>query len=123
MVGSEVIECPSLSSTQEEADTRIILQSLHADSEFGARNVKGRIVIRCSDTDVLVLCIHYFGRLEHTNELWLFMGSVVKGRDSRRYIPVHEVSRAFPVAFYQQCTPLITVTLHSKVSGRIQYIN
>ncbi|KAK3085631.1 hypothetical protein FSP39_006444 [Pinctada imbricata] len=99
MVGSEVFECHSLSSTHEEADTRIILQTLHADSEFGSRNVKGRIVIRCSDTDVLVLCIHYFGRLKHTNELWLYIGSVVKGRDSRRYIPVHELSRAFSDIF------------------------
>jgi hypothetical protein len=34
----EVFDCPDLCSTQEEADTRMILQALHADKrlkEFG----------------------------------------------------------------------------------------
>jgi hypothetical protein len=32
------------------------LHALHADEQFGKSSVKGRIIIKCSDTDVLVLC-------------------------------------------------------------------
>jgi hypothetical protein len=37
---------------QEEADTIIILHALYADEQFGKSSVKGRIIIKCSDTDV-----------------------------------------------------------------------
>ncbi|CAG2233318.1 unnamed protein product [Mytilus edulis] len=86
-----ISDCLCLFSTQEEADTRIILHALHADKQFGNSNVRGRIVIRCSDTDVLVLCVHYFHHLQHTDQLWLLMGTVTSGRDGRRYIPVHDL--------------------------------
>jgi hypothetical protein len=38
------------------ADTIIIWHALYADEQFGKTSVKGRIIIKCSDTDVLVLC-------------------------------------------------------------------
>jgi hypothetical protein len=38
-----------------QADTRIIVHALHADEQFGKSSVKGRIIIKYSDTDVLVL--------------------------------------------------------------------
>jgi len=90
-VNNEVSDYVCLFSTQEEADTRIILHALHADKQFGVSKVRGRIVIKCSDTDVLVLCVHYFPRMLHTDQLWLFMGTVTSGKDGRRYIPVHDV--------------------------------
>ena len=91
VVANQVSDCVALYSTQEEADTRIILHVLDMDEQFGQRNVKGRIVIKSSDTDVMVLCIHYFHCLKSTEQLWLFMGSVSSGKDGRRYIPVHEI--------------------------------
>ena len=29
--------------------------------------------------------------MEHTEELWLYMGTVSGGKDGRRYIPVHDL--------------------------------
>ena len=78
-------------SIQEEADTRIILHALHADEQFGKSSVKGRIIIKCSDTDVLVLCVHYYPRMQNTDQLWLLMGSVTSIKDGRQYIPVHDL--------------------------------
>jgi hypothetical protein len=42
-------------------------------------------------TDVLVLCVLYFPQIQHTEELWLYMGIVSGGNDGRRYIPVHDL--------------------------------
>jgi hypothetical protein len=47
-------------STQEEADTRIVLYALNADRLYRENKVKGRIVVKSPDTDVLVLLINYF---------------------------------------------------------------
>ena len=55
IAGDQVTYCVDLFSVQEEADTRIILHALHADEQFGKSSVKGRIIIKCSDTDELVL--------------------------------------------------------------------
>jgi hypothetical protein len=48
-----------LYSTQEEADTRMILQALHADKRLKELGKQGRIIIKTSDTDVIVLCIYF----------------------------------------------------------------
>jgi hypothetical protein len=53
----EFFDCPDLYSTQEEADTRMILQALHADKRLKELGKQGRIIIKTSDTDVIVLCI------------------------------------------------------------------
>jgi len=42
-------------------------------------------------TDVLVFCVLYFLQMQHTEELWLYMGAVSGGKDGRRYIPVHDL--------------------------------
>jgi hypothetical protein len=54
-----------------------------ADEEFGKSSVKGRIIIKCSDTDVLVICVHYYPRMQNTDQLWLLVGSVTHIEDSR----------------------------------------
>ena len=46
---------PELESTQEEADTRIILHCFHQDSSAGPE----RIIIRSIDTDVFILLLHF----------------------------------------------------------------
>jgi hypothetical protein len=53
-------DVPGLFSTQEEADTRIILHALFANKKISYKNCQGRIVIKFSDTDVFILCLHYF---------------------------------------------------------------
>jgi hypothetical protein len=41
-------------STQEEADTRIILHALYSDKLYQENNVQGRIVVKSPDTDNLI---------------------------------------------------------------------
>jgi hypothetical protein len=53
----EVFDFPDLYSAQEEVDTRMILQALHADKRLKELGKQGRIIIKTSDTDVIVLCI------------------------------------------------------------------
>ena len=47
-----------LQSTQEEADTRMLLHILH-----GHRNLFDKFVVHTPDTDVLILCLGYLGAL------------------------------------------------------------
>ena len=72
-----------LFSTQEEA------HAIHADKLSAESGVKGRIIIKSPDTDVLILCVHYFANLQHTLELWFQTGTVSSTKDRRRYISVH----------------------------------
>jgi hypothetical protein len=53
-------DCPDLFSNHEEVNTRMLLHAIHADTRFGDMNVKGCIIIKSPDTDVLLLCIHFF---------------------------------------------------------------
>ena len=69
---------------------RMLLHAIHADKVFAESGVKGRIIIKSPDTDVLVLCVHYFSKLQHTQELWFQTGTVSSTKDRRRYIPVQE---------------------------------
>ena len=55
-----MLHCSCLASTQEEADTRIILHALYSDKLYQENNVQGRIVVKSPDKDVLVLLVHYF---------------------------------------------------------------
>jgi hypothetical protein len=57
------------SSAQEEADTRMILQALHADKKLKELGKQGRIIIKTSDTDVIVLCIYFDKQMTNTSEL------------------------------------------------------
>jgi hypothetical protein len=44
-----VLDCSCLASTQEEADTRIILHALYSDKLYQENNVHGRIVVKSPD--------------------------------------------------------------------------
>ena len=68
----------NLKSSHEEADTRLIL---HANDAY--MNGYQRVVIRCRDTDVLVLAIGFVSQL--SPEVWICAGTANK----RQYIPVH----------------------------------
>ena len=45
-----ITDCNDLSSTQEEADTRIVLHALNADKLYRENKKKGRIVVKSPDT-------------------------------------------------------------------------
>jgi hypothetical protein len=87
----EVFDCPNLYSTQEEADTRMILQALHADNRRKELGKQGRIIIKTSDTDVIVLCIYFDTQMTNTSELWVQMRNVCSVKNGRRFLPIHEL--------------------------------
>jgi len=70
-----------LCSSQEEADTRMLLHAYHASRSHQ------RIIVWSPDTDVFVLCLHFFESLE-IHQLWFHTGVQSKSR----YIPVHEIA-------------------------------
>ena len=80
-----------LACNQEEADTKIIFYALLADQIFESTHQKGRIIVKSPDTDVLVLCVHYFSKFRSTKEMWIQTGIVTGTTDLRRFIPVHEI--------------------------------
>ena len=53
-------------STQEVADTRMLLHAGFADADFAVRGVQGTVVIRSPNTDVLVLVVNYFLKMANT---------------------------------------------------------
>ena len=69
-------------STQEEADTRMILRAGFADADFAARGVEGTVVIKSPDTDVLA--VNYFPT---TVKTWLETGTITSTTDKRRFVP------------------------------------
>ena len=79
---------------RQTSDIRMILHAIFADQKFKEQKVKGRIdiIIKCSDTDVLVVCVHFFPKLEFTEQMWFLTGTITNAKDNRRYIPVHELS-------------------------------
>ncbi len=87
---------PALASNHEKSDTRMILHAIHIDSIFGDKGVKGNILIRSSDVDVLIIAVYYFPQIKNTNELWIHAGSVSRTTNICRYIAVHEICQAFP---------------------------
>lgn len=70
-------------STQEEADTRMLLHAGFADSDFGARGVLGTVIIKSSDTDVLVLAAYCFPKMANTVNMWIETGTFTSTTDKR----------------------------------------
>jgi hypothetical protein len=64
----------------------MILQALHADKRLKELEKQGRIIIKSSDTDVIVLCINFDKQMTNISELWLQMGNVSSVKDGRRFL-------------------------------------
>ena len=73
-----------LSSTHEEADTRLLLRALSA-----IRNGCKIIIIRASDTDIMVIALYLFEQLATEGLEELF----IKSKDY--FIPVHDLEKVF----------------------------
>lgn len=79
------IEIPELSLLRfEEADQRMI-----PHIQWCIRRSTKNVMVVSSDTDVLVLLIHYFKRFqsEGLENMWLRVGKA----DNRRFIPIHTI--------------------------------
>jgi len=91
----------------EEADTRLFVHVKHA----AILKLKTSLVIS-TDTDVVVLAISMFAKLE-IDKLWIAFG---KGKDLR-WIPIHEISNALgPLCFTTITRHSFTVPSYGRVS-------
>ena len=74
-----------LFSSQEEADTRMLLHAVHLASTYE------RIIIRSDDTDVLVLLLYYASKEQLGSSVYMHAGHISQFRSQRRYIPICEI--------------------------------
>ena len=82
-----VRERPELFSTHEEADTSILLHTIDLATTHS------RIIVRCDDTDVLVLLIYYCGKGMFANcKVYMQAGHGSKTTNRQRFIPVNEIT-------------------------------
>ena len=58
LTSSGAQEVTNLQCTQKGADTRMIFHAVKADLSFKENYVKGRVIIKSKDTDVIVMAIH-----------------------------------------------------------------
>jgi len=72
-----------LQAAHEEADTRLILHCIHTNGET--------VVVSARDTDVLVLLIAHFDKMQCT-QLWMKAGTSKKPK----YIPIHNIHQGLP---------------------------
>ena len=83
---NDIVELNHLFSTQEEADTRVILH----DVDF--RDAASRIIIRADDTDILVLLLFYSAKGSLAPEVYMHAGHAGKIITRERFIPVHTIA-------------------------------
>ena len=81
---------------------------MFTNQQMVKRNSKARIVIKSSDTDVLLLYLHFYSKMTNIDELWFQTDSITTVKDARRFIPVHalcnslgaEMANILPVAHF-----------------------
>ena len=91
------IDTSQLSSTHEEADTRMILHAIYNDFKY--------IVVSSKDTDVLVLMASHFNNIS-CNELWMMAGT----KKNPKNIPVHDIVKCIPQQVLESLIPFHTLT-------------
>ena len=80
---NKFLDVSSIKTTdQDEADTRIILHLWHA-----VENGHTAAYVRTVDSDIVVLCIHFFPKLQGLLELWVGYG---KGKHFS-VLPIHQI--------------------------------
>ena len=86
-----------LSSTHEEADTRLVLHAVYSQHDI--------VVVASRDTDVLLLLVSHFSRA-YCSELWMLSGSSKKNW----YFPIHTIVEHLPdsiIPDYRMCHNII----------------
>ena len=82
VTGDGVQDMPTMHSTHEEADTRMLL---HA-TVFNKEQVPGahaRVIIESPDTDVMVLAVHYCPKMRNVSEVWIIA--------QNKCVPIHSI--------------------------------
>ena len=78
-------EALDLFSTHEEADTRLVL---HA-TDIHLRKSHERVIIRCDDTDVLVILLFYCSKNMLPGLVYMHAGHGGQHTNRERFVPVH----------------------------------
>ena len=74
----------ALESTQQEADTRVMLHAIYSVHNEGV----DMVVIHGNDTDIVVICLYYAATiLQNLPELWVRTAA-------ETYLPVHQMTKA-----------------------------
>ena len=80
------IELPYLFSSQEKADTRLILHCMDLSDRCS------RIIVKCHDTDELVLLLYYVSEgFMGASEVYMHAGHTSKHVNRQRYIPINKI--------------------------------
>ena len=111
----------TLSCSHEEADTRMVLHAIHMSPSFE------RIILRCDDTDVLVLLLYYTSKGKITRNVYMHAGHNSKYTNRERYIPVNNILQKLGLDFCE-CLPAAhaitgcdTTSSFYKIGKRIVY--
>jgi len=84
--GGQASNMEELYSTQEEADTRLLLHAIHASQNHS------RVIIRYDDTDVMILLIYYCSLGQLSEEVFMHAGHSGKNVTNERYVPIHTIA-------------------------------
>ena len=103
--------------THEEASTRMVLHAMSANEIYQSRGVQGRIIVSSSDTDVMILFVHYFPQMKNTSEVWMRIGRATSTADKRRYVPIHTISESLGDTFCKILPALHCLTGCDSVSS------
>ena len=96
------IDIAALESTQQAADTRVMLHAIYNVQNDGV----DRVVIHGNDTDIIVICLYYAASiLECLPELWVRTAA-------ETYLPIHQMAKALGPS---KCRTLLVVNI---LSGR-----
>ena len=81
-----VTTLPQLFSSQEEADTRLVLHAINLSKTHS------RVIICCDDTDVLVILLYFHSKGSLASEVYMHAGHSGGTVTRERYIPVHAIA-------------------------------
>jgi len=102
-VSDPEVDVNILKSNHEEADTIVVLHSIHTEAEH--------IVVSARDTDIAVFLAH-FNKME-CKTLWLKPGTSKKPK----YIPIHEIRRTLTL----EQSVLDTIPAFHAITGLIPF--
>jgi hypothetical protein len=91
------VDVTPLKSSQEEADTRLVLHAIYSNANT--------VVVSARDTDVLLLLAAHLFRMR-CQQLWMMAGTAAK----RKYIPVKEMLKKLPPESVDTLLPFHALT-------------
>ena len=94
-----LVDIEMLRANHEEADTRVVLHCIHAETED--------VVVAARDTDILLLLLAFFSSMK-CKQLWMKAGT----SKQKKYFPIHEIRQklSFPESVYSALLAFHAIT-------------